>query len=69
MLQPNDIIPVGFRRSKDVEIICTDNGLGYLPVPVKKSARSGDYYTVIVALTPENLVPLRLCGVKVAEIL
>lgn len=66
---PNDVIPVGFRRGKDVELLCTDNGLQYLPAPVKKSARSGDCYTVIVAQTPENLVALRLCGVNVAEVM
>ena len=69
MLGPNDVIPVGFRRGQDVELICTDNGLKYLPEPVKKSVRSGDYTTVIVAQTPENLVALRLCGVNVAEVI
>lgn len=68
-LGPNDVIPVGFRRGRDVELICTDNGLRYLPEPMDKSTRSGGYYKVHVAQTPENLVALRLCGVNVAEVM
>lgn len=74
-LKPNDIIPVGFRRGEDVELrgedvelICTDNGLLYLPEPVRKSEKSGNYTTVIVAQTPENLIALRLCGVDVSQV-
>jgi hypothetical protein len=68
-LGPNDIIGVGFRRGVDVELLCTENGLRFLPEIEKQSPRSGDYYTVIVSLKPENFVPLRLCGVKVSALL
>ena len=71
-LKSHDILFVGFRRGRDVELLCTDNGLAYIPDPIKPVTpwqKSGGYTLVHVAQATENLVVLRMCGLNVSEVI
>lgn len=69
MLKANDIIAVGYRPGVDVHLLCTPNGLQHIPEPLETERPVNNSYTSVrVALTEQNLVCLRLCGVSENDI-
>jgi len=69
MLLPNDVIAVGFRPGRDVHLICTQNGLAHIPPALSVSKIDSDGYAdVRIAITEQNMVALRLCGVSANDV-
>jgi len=71
-LAPNDIIPLGYRRSNSaVSMLVNDNGMRFIPtdhrVMHERQSNSG-YREIEVTLTTSNAVALRLCGVSDRDI-
>lgn len=63
-MDPDDIIPIGYKPGIYVYLLCTKNGLRNLPEPISVLLPDQNgYYGVTIATTKENLVAMRLAGV------
>jgi len=70
-LAPNDIIPLGYRRSNSaVSMLVNDNGMRFIPTDhrVTHERQNSGYSEIEVTLTTSNAVALRLCGVSDRDI-
>lgn len=63
------VIPLGYRKGRDISVLATTYGLTKLPVPDKLGMEGGSgYYEATYSRTPDNLIALRLCGISAQDI-